>query len=57
MARAYAAADGRETVQASDLTTVAPMALRLRRSEFITEYFDRQKNEETEMKTLLEQLG
>ena len=56
-ARAYAAADGRETVQASDLTTVAPMALRLRRSEFITEYFDRQKNEETEMKTLLEQLG
>lgn len=55
-ARAYAAADGRETVQASDLTTVAPMALRLRRSEFITEYFDRQKNEETEMKTLLEQL-
>lgn len=56
-ARAYAAADGRETVQASDLTTVAPMALRLRRSDFITEYFDRQKNEETEMKTLLEQLG
>lgn len=56
-ARAYAAADGRETVQAADLTTVAPMALRLRRSEFITEYFDRQKNEETEMKTLLEQLG
>ncbi len=56
-ARAYAAADGRETVQASDLTTVAPMALRLRRSPFITEYFDRQKNEETEMKNLLEQLG
>lgn len=55
-ARAYAAADGRQTVLASDLTTVAPMALRLRRSEFITEYFDRQKNEETEMKTLLEQL-
>jgi len=56
-ARAYAAADGREIVQASDLTTVAPMALRLRRSEFITEYFDRQKNEETEMKALLEELG
>lgn len=56
-ARAYAAADGRETVQASDLTTVAPMALRLRRSEFITEYLDRQKNEEAEMKTLLEQFG
>ncbi len=55
-ARAYAAADGRQTVLPSDLTTVAPMALRLRRSEFITEYFDRQKNEETEMKTLLEQL-
>ncbi len=56
-ARAYAAADGRDTVQASDLTTVAPMALRLRRSDFITEYFDRQKNEEIEMKALLEELG
>lgn len=55
-ARAYAAADGRQTVQPSDLTTVAPMALRLRRSEFITEYFDRQKNEEIEMKNLLEHL-
>lgn len=55
-ARAYAAADGRETVRASDLSTVAPMALRLRRSEFITEYFDRQENEETELKALLEQL-
>jgi magnesium chelatase subunit I len=56
-ARAYAAADGRETVSPADLTTVAPMALRLRRSDFITEYFDRQKNEETEMKNLLEQLA
>ncbi len=56
-ARAYAAADGRETVQASDLTTVAPMALRLRRSDFMNEYFDRQKTEETEMKNLLEQLS
>lgn len=55
-ARAYAAADGRETVEATDLRAVAPMALRLRRSQFMTEYFDHQKNEENEMKTLLEEL-
>ncbi len=56
-ARAYAAADNRETVQASDLSTVAPMALRLRRSDFMAEYFDRQKTEEAELKTLLDQLA
>ncbi len=52
-ARAYAAADGHDIVNAADLAAVAPMALRLRRSDFITEYFDRQKNEEDELKNLL----
>ncbi|PWH11944.1 MAG: magnesium chelatase [Anaerolineae bacterium] len=56
-ARAYAAADNRETVSSTDLMSVAPMALRLRRSQFMTEYFDRQKTEENEMQTLLEELG
>ena len=37
-ARAHAAADGRTKVTAEDLKTVAPMALRLRRSPFMTEY-------------------
>lgn len=52
-ARAYAAADGHNTVTAADLATVAPMALRLRRSNFMTEYFDQQKDEEDELKNLL----
>jgi len=52
-ARAYAAADGHDTVSAADLAMVAPMALRLRRSDFMTEYFDRQKGEEDELKNLL----
>lgn len=44
--RAYAAADGREEVQKEDLFRIAPMALRLRKSDFITDYFERQKVEE-----------
>jgi magnesium chelatase subunit I len=56
-ARAYAAADGRERVTASDLRVVAPMALRLRRSAFMTEYFHQQEGEEEEMRRLLSELG
>lgn len=52
-ARAYAAADGRIEVNSTDLMTVAPMALRLRRSPFMLEYFDRQKSEEDELQALL----
>jgi magnesium chelatase subunit I len=56
-ARAYAAADGRETVSNDDLKAVAPTALRLRRSKFITEYFEGQQGEEDEVGTLLAMLG
>ncbi|MBN2385940.1 MAG: hypothetical protein JXB85_02895 [Anaerolineales bacterium] len=56
-ARAYAAADGRAEVKPADLKAVAPMALRLRRSQFMTEYFNGQKGEEEEMDRLLEDLG
>ena len=52
-ARAYAAADGREQVGRDDLKAVAPMALRLRRSQFMTEYFGNQKGEEEELDGLL----
>jgi magnesium chelatase subunit I len=55
-ARAFAAADGRDAVTPADLKTVAPMALRLRRSQFMTEYFSNQKGEEEEMEKLLETL-
>jgi magnesium chelatase subunit I len=53
-ARAYAAADGREKVSPEDLQAVAPMALRLRRSQFMTEYFSSQAGEEEEMQGLLD---
>lgn len=52
-ARAYAAADGREEVTTEDLKAVAPMALRLRRSHFMNEYFKGQINEEKELASLL----
>ncbi len=52
-ARAYAAADGREKVTSADLQAVAPMALRLRRSQFMTEYFSNQAGEEEQLQGLL----
>jgi magnesium chelatase subunit I len=53
-ARAYAAAAGRQVVSSEDLRVVAPMALRLRRSRFIQEYFTRQKDEEAELAGLID---
>ncbi|MEJ5240278.1 MAG: ATP-binding protein [Anaerolineales bacterium] len=55
-ARAYAAADGRTEVTLDDLRAVAPMALRLRRSVFMNEYFKNQQGEEEELSDLLEHL-
>jgi magnesium chelatase subunit I len=55
-ARAYAAADGRETVIAEDLRAVAPMALRLRRSAFMHEYIARQGEEESELNGAINQV-
>ncbi len=56
-ARAYAAADGRSEVTESDLKAVAPMALRLRRSVFMNDYFQGQAGEEKEMNKLLSGFG
>ena len=56
-ARAYAAADGRDEVTSADLKVVAPMALRLRRSQFMNEYFKGQFGEEKEMTALLSGFG
>jgi magnesium chelatase subunit I len=53
-ARAYAAADGRNTVTAQDLFGVAPMTLRVRRSTFITEFFAAQQVEENEIRKILD---
>ena len=56
-ARAYASADGREEVTFDDLKVVAPTALRLRRSQFMNEYFVGQIGEEKELTTLLNGIG
>ncbi len=56
-ARAHAAADGGTEVTSEDLKTVAPMALRLRRSPFMTEYIHNQQGEEEELDSLLKTLG
>jgi len=56
-ARAYTAADGRDEVSMDDLKMVAPMALRLRRSQFMTEYLKGQSTEEKEMNLLLGSFG
>ncbi len=53
-ARAYAVADGRSEVVAQDLTVVGPMALRMRRSDFIENYFSQRENEEAELRSLLD---
>ena len=55
--RAYAAADGRTEVTNADLLEVAPMALRIRRSQFMSEYISNQKDEEQELSSLLQTLG
>ena len=52
-ARAYAAADARDEVTMDDLRAVAPMALRLRRSPFMSEYLKGQSREEKELDSLL----
>jgi magnesium chelatase subunit I len=56
-ARAYAAADGRTEVSPDDLKAVASMALRLRRSQFMTEYLKNQLGEERELSSLLGSFG
>lgn len=55
-ARAYAAIDGRDVVTTADLREVAPMALRLRRSSFMTDYFAQQEGEEKELSAIMSQL-
>lgn len=56
-ARAYTAADGRDEVTTNDLRAVAPMALRLRRSHFMNDFFKGQLGEEKEMNGLLNGFG
>lgn len=52
-ARAYAAADARTEVTHSDLREIAPLALRARRSSFMTEFFASQQVEENEIQEIV----
>jgi Mg-chelatase subunit ChlI len=54
--RAHAIADGRLEVEPQDLQAVSPISLRLRRSEFMTEYFSAQAGEEQQLHGLLDEL-
>ena len=56
-ARAYAAADGRTHASVEDLRAVTPMALRMRRSQFIDDFFDEQKKESKQIADLFDQLN
>ena len=51
-ARAHAAADDRLLATVDDVEAVAPMALRQRRSEFISHYFETARAEEEEIRTV-----
>jgi magnesium chelatase subunit I len=54
-AKAYAAMDGRQIVCAGDLQAVTPMAVRMRRSEFMNQYFSDRAEEEDEIRQTIEQ--
>lgn len=54
-ARAFAAADSRQVVDIDDLKQVAPMALRLRKSSFMSDYLSQQEKEQTQLKAIIEQ--
>ena len=56
-ARAYAAADNRRLATLADVRAVAPLAVRLRRSTFMVDYFKGQQTEEKEIRQLLDDLS
>ncbi len=53
-ARAHAIADGRDRANPSDVRTVAPMSLRLRRSQFMQDYISSVSKEEEEIRLLIQ---
>ncbi|HVU11293.1 MAG TPA: ATP-binding protein [Phototrophicaceae bacterium] len=55
-ARAYAAADGRDTTTVADIRAVAPMALRQRRSEFMVNFFENQQTEDQHIRARIDHL-
>jgi len=51
-ARAHAVADGRDRAEEHDIRQVAPMALRMRRSQFMVDYLAEQQKEDDELTRL-----
>jgi magnesium chelatase subunit I len=56
-ARAYAASDSRSVATVDDLRAVAPVALRMRRSEFMDRFIQSQKDEDQEIIDMFEKLA
>jgi magnesium chelatase subunit I len=56
-ARAFAASDGRTEVKLTDVSAVAPMALRLRQSPFMADYIHNRQCEEQEIVTTLKEIN
>lgn len=56
-ARAHAVADGRQVASPKDIRTVAPMAIRLRRSAFMRDFFRSQQQEQKELDRALRSLS
>ena len=56
-ARAYAASDGRAEATIADVRAVAPLALRQRRSEFMTSFFELQQEEDVQIQTAFDDLA
>ncbi len=56
-ARAYAASDGRAIATVEDLRAVAPVALRMRRSEFMDRFIQSQKDEDEQILEMFDKLA
>jgi magnesium chelatase subunit I len=54
-ARARAVSDGRQKASTKDIRAVAPIAIRLRRSEFMDDFFKAQRREQRRLEQLLKQ--
>ena len=55
--RAFTALDNRKEVTLEDLRSIAPMALRMRRSKFIEDYLSDQNEEENEIQKAVKNAG
>ena len=56
-ARARAVADGRQKASTKDIRAVAPIAIRLRRSEFMEDFFKAQSKEQRRLQRVLKESG